>query len=407
MFAKIHELKTLIQSQDKKIVILFGIIILLTSIPLTVFIAQKSQDVRQRASAPEYSAYVGQNSAIFSFPPFATDPEPWHGFWISVSNQSNFDSEINYYFGYGVSSPITIGNVTTHWDQYSCGKVFYWRVYTGYYNVPGDGTRSVNTASPVQGPVTVDCSAPPPTPIPTSTPTPSPTTPPSPPSITPTPSESIPTPTPEVPTSSPSATPEPTLTIEPSSTPPPSLTPTPIVCAPFLPPNLVPDETSIAINVVLGGIGPNGGNTDPKNCQKQATLQILDNNDSQVGNDIAVILGFDPASNTFKRIIVAPEEIPAGLYTAKVKVNGYLRKRIPGIISYSPTNPITLLQVTLIAGDVNNDNVINIQDFNLLVTCFEKPVTGNCSPADIDDNGAIDGVDVNLFIKNLSTRTEN
>jgi hypothetical protein len=63
----------------------------------------------------------------------------------------------------------------------------------------------------------------------------------------------------------------------------------------------------------------------------------------------------------------------------------------------------TLPQVLLVSGDINNDNKLDILDYNILVSCFgNKSTTDSCGgkqvDADLNDDGVVDGVDYNLFI---------
>jgi hypothetical protein len=54
-------------------------------------------------------------------------------------------------------------------------------------------------------------------------------------------------------------------------------------------------------------------------------------------------------------------------------------------------------------GDTNNDGVVNILDFNLIVSCFgKKALTLSCPNkigADINKDGNVDGVDYTIVLK--------
>lgn len=57
-------------------------------------------------------------------------------------------------------------------------------------------------------------------------------------------------------------------------------------------------------------------------------------------------------------------------------------------------------------GDVNNDNTLDIKDYNeIAINCFEaKKETSACSykiEADLNKDGEIDGIDLNIFLTNL------
>lgn len=64
---------------------------------------------------------------------------------------------------------------------------------------------------------------------------------------------------------------------------------------------------------------------------------------------------------------------------------------------------------TLIVGDVNQDNVVNITDYNLMMQCYSDllPPKGPCSPSlkrasDLDDDGYVNGTDYNLMVRILN-----
>lgn len=54
-------------------------------------------------------------------------------------------------------------------------------------------------------------------------------------------------------------------------------------------------------------------------------------------------------------------------------------------------------------GDANGDGVINILDFNLVVSCFgnkaNTPSCPNKSGADVNKDGVVDGIDYTIVIK--------
>ena len=74
-------------------------------------------------------------------------------------------------------------------------------------------------------------------------------------------------------------------------------------------------------------------------------------------------------------------------------------------------------RVNLIAGDVDNNNILNINDYNILLSCVSSPVVANidnhalCNTnanylklSDLEDNGAVDQFDYNLFLREYAVQ---
>lgn len=107
-------------------------------------------------------------------------------------------------------------------------------------------------------------------------------------------------------------------------------------------------------------------------------------------------------------------KVPAGTYKILLKSPKYLRTVIvdsQAIKGTGETITPTSLSKSLAdgAGDVVNDNILNIQDYNAIVGCFgAKKDTSSCvdkDAADLNDDGVIDGIDYNIFLTSLSFTT--
>ena len=93
-----------------------------------------------------------------------------------------------------------------------------------------------------------------------------------------------------------------------------------------------------------------------------------------------------------------------------MKLPEYLRANVPGILTIVAGDTNEVPTTTLITGDINGDNVINILDYNLLMGCYSDflpPVS--CSSqneilADITDDGEVNQFDYNLFLRELTSR---
>lgn len=127
---------------------------------------------------------------------------------------------------------------------------------------------------------------------------------------------------------------------------------------------------------------------------------------AQIGEDLEGTVKRGPGGNYTGTVDVV-NAITPGTYDIKVKAGKYLRKLIKDVqITQDTTTRIS--QITLTLGDINDDNKLNIADYNILIDCFgakaNSQTCGNNNKdlADLDDNGRVDGVDYNLFLISLS-----
>jgi hypothetical protein len=98
----------------------------------------------------------------------------------------------------------------------------------------------------------------------------------------------------------------------------------------------------------------------------------------------------------------------SGVYTVKIKADQFLRVLIPGIQTITAGSTAQIPTTTLISGDINNDNAVNILDYNILMGCYSDFLpASNCNSvdavrADITDDGNVDQFDYNLFLRELT-----
>lgn len=250
-------------------------------------------------------------------------------------------------------------------------------------------------------------------------------------------------------TLTPTQTPTPTITLTPTATATPTLTPTPTVTptatitqTPGVSPTAtltptvtitpVATLTDLVFSIGLQEIGLIG-NRNPQRLDRNLNVQIFDANNIKTSETIQnSAIHYDAQRGKFIGVVGIPNIRTSGNYMIKVKSDGFLRKLIPGIQSLIPntinppqprctpivsstargftcidyTNPFT---VDLISGDINNDNSIDILDFNLLRGCYGNKASDprSCpSPiaADLDDNGRVDNTDYQLLINSLSSQ---
>ncbi|OGH19432.1 MAG: hypothetical protein A2770_03955 [Candidatus Levybacteria bacterium RIFCSPHIGHO2_01_FULL_38_12] len=92
-----------------------------------------------------------------------------------------------------------------------------------------------------------------------------------------------------------------------------------------------------------------------------------------------------------------------GTYTIKVKAEKFLQKLVGKDNNRIAQNIVagqtyTVPPTTLVPGDANNDNIINIQDYNTIMSCLQTSSSScNRSTADLDDNGTVGPEDLQIF----------
>lgn len=184
----------------------------------------------------------------------------------------------------------------------------------------------------------------------------------------------------------------------------PTRTPTPPPGTPTPTPTIPPGGTRLSFTLYLQGVGleANGDNKDPGHPERTIAVQIFNQTNTQVGGDTSGTVRFDPARGLFTGTADV-NNLASGAYTVKVKSNQYLRKLIVGIQNIVDGATNNMPQTALVVGDINNDNKLDITDYNQFVSCYNKiPVTATCSSSDLNDDGKVDGIDYNYFIRSLS-----
>ncbi len=221
----------------------------------------------------------------------------------------------------------------------------------------------------------------------------------------------------QTPTPTPTSTPTPKLTLIPTASPTPTRVPTPtptLVLSPTPTPTLVPNTTAIALTVGLHGIGRGGdkfsptsqGNLNPIRTQRIFEVTVTNLNNVVVAR-VSPTLNYDTQAGLYKGTIALPT-VPTGQYIIRVRSANYLGKVLAGTQQITAATLNTISPLSLIGGDTDNDNKITILDYNLIFDCFSD-LAGpkNCTPekklaTDLNDDGVVNQIDYNFFIRELS-----
>lgn len=197
-----------------------------------------------------------------------------------------------------------------------------------------------------------------------------------------------------------------------------STTPTSIPTQTPVPTSPVAPGTTFALTLKAIGVG-NGilENNTPVRQQRTASIQILGVGQT-TANTGSGFVTYYPGSQTFQGLASVGLSAPEGDYIVKVKMDGYLQKRVVGLIHVGPAiDIVNLPQVALIPGDINNDNALNITDYNMYRSCYGKSssdtiildgVRFSCSKIDLNDDGRIDSrsseKDYRILLSSFSIR---
>jgi Mg-chelatase subunit ChlD len=193
-----------------------------------------------------------------------------------------------------------------------------------------------------------------------------------------------------------------------NTTAPPTTTPTP-----------TPSITHLNMTVYLDGIGNRGDNTNPtassdsnKNPQHQtigADISVYTTSNSEIAGGTGT-LTYSQSIGAYTGDVPIAAGFPSGQYLIKVKTNSHLRKEVSGVQTITAGADNVIPPVALVAGDINNDNVINILDYNILIGCYsDLEAAVSCTPgqqvaSDLNDDGFVNEDDYNLFLREITTQ---
>lgn len=183
------------------------------------------------------------------------------------------------------------------------------------------------------------------------------------------------------PTTSPSVTPQPTAQITPS----PTITQS-------------PNEVTLSLSIKIPGIGP-GGNLKPLSLTRAVVISIFNTQNQQV-KQVSAPLNFD--GNNFTGTIDAGA-IPTGTYYIKLKTSNTLQKLVEPQLNYLKQGTTTTIpNQIMIPGDLNDDNQLNIMDYNMFLSCIQNTGCQDETAADLNDDGKIDIIDYNLLLSGFA-----
>lgn len=187
----------------------------------------------------------------------------------------------------------------------------------------------------------------------------------------------------------------PTFGISPTLTPTPSPTPTPTPTPSII---VNPTDTKITLSIRLLGIGQ-GGNTSPKHLTRQVVVVLynVENRPVTFGNGFLKYNGKDAFEGTLHL-----GQLPNGTYYVKVvALNTLVSLIVPQFQTIQHDKPNVLPQIMLTSGDYDQNNVIDIEDFNVALSCFQTKSCPTKEGVDVNDDGQTNVIDYNLFLSSF------
>lgn len=202
---------------------------------------------------------------------------------------------------------------------------------------------------------------------------------------------------------------------------------------PTIAPTAVPlaedSATVLQFGFALHGIGNSGdqrnakdsslSNKNPRNLQRQIQV-FLSTFEGTPVLATTMPVTYDIETGTFRGKLLLGHEVASGKYTVKVKTAGYLPKVLATAITITQKQETVVPVTELTAGDVNDDDRLNVSDYNVFLDCGygsinPQPINDpqsafnsakckshkNTHNVDIDDNSFIDAKDYNLYLREL------
>lgn len=201
------------------------------------------------------------------------------------------------------------------------------------------------------------------------------------------------------PTSTNIVAPNPTITNSQTETPTPNLTDaalSPVEPTPT--PAKVAVDMKIAVKVKISGIGK-GGNSSPRHLTRRVQAIIFGTAKEPVTTGTG-FLTYD--NNNYFTGIIHLGKLGEGSYFVNLVSDGTLQVLAqPEFQTLLGDRINDIPPVTLYQGDMNNDNVLNIDDYNIALPCFQNKRCDTANVIDFNDDGKTDVTDYNLLLQSF------
>lgn len=200
------------------------------------------------------------------------------------------------------------------------------------------------------------------------------------------------------------------------------ITPTPLPTSVLTPTptGVTQGGTKIIVGFTLPGIGASTGtksgyNPTPARPNRQVSIKLL-NSTNQQSETIAASASVSSQITTEFTWKTAPTVITssAGTYSAYIKVDNSLWKRLSGIQTITAGTTNNLGGIKLVTGDMDGNDRLNLADYTKIIGCVPQPpnnqpkdatCTGDKKTlADINDDGKVSDEDIMILLSGFATR---
>lgn len=161
-----------------------------------------------------------------------------------------------------------------------------------------------------------------------------------------------------------------------------------------------PGNATLEINVKMQQV------TNPRNNSRQVRVEIFDtNNNSVKSENVSAVFQNGKFTGTLNL-----GTFTTGVYVVKLKVGNTLRRLVENLTNITAGQANTLREVELFSGDIIADNELNALDYSNLIGCLDRNrgtprySCQNSGLADFNDDGSVDLADLNILVFNFSHR---
>lgn len=171
-------------------------------------------------------------------------------------------------------------------------------------------------------------------------------------------------------------------------------------------PQTAPLFASSEVSVSLQGVS-DSPQPAPSQLRRPVTLNFYDINNDELVESVEGNVTYNENTQTFEGEVLLPETLAEGEYQTTITSPGYLTENTSDTVTISAGETVSLPPVTLITGDIDNDNQLTILDYTQILDCYSViQAAKNCNDeklklTDLTDDGIVNQFDYNLFIRNL------
>ncbi len=166
--------------------------------------------------------------------------------------------------------------------------------------------------------------------------------------------------------------------------------------------------TGASVTASLPGIGRStipslGINNNPKRSQRTVDVKILNSSNQQVAL-VKSNINYDASTGKYKGSVNLGNNFKTGTYIVKIRLDNTLWKAAAGIQNITAGQTYTIPDTIYVSGDINQDNEISLIDYNAIRSCYGTKSCSAKTGADLNDDGKVDEVDLNILFAGLAKR---